>query len=323
MTIKKKLGVAIWTIGTHAQKNVIPALSSYDGLTLIGGYTRDQIVLNSVAITNDCKKYASPDDLLADSSVDIVYLSSPTGIHYDQIYRCIKAKKNVLVEKTALPTLKETLELISLAEANGVGIMEAFMYRFHNQFIKLKKLIDAEKYGKVVKIECEFGFPHLNKDDIRYKKELDGGALFDAGAYTLSAARILLGDSSKVVWSRVLTEDGYDVDTEGNAILENDNNKIAICNWKFGASYINQISVWLDNAHILVDRSFSKPSSFDSKILVYQNGGLLEELHTGCDNHFINMLSLLRNNVIYNAFETEHEELLRQSEILNDINVIY
>lgn len=315
----QKLGVACWTIGQHAQKNIIPAIDNCDGVDLIGAYTRNENVLDSVCSETGCKRYSDEQELLLDPDVDLVYLSSPTGIHYEQIKKCLTAKKSVLVEKTALTDLQKVDEIIALAKSNGVLVMEAFMYRFHSQFKRLQDLLNSKKYGEIVRIECEFGFPHLPKGDIRYSKALEGGSLYDAGAYTLSAAQLLLGHHPDVKWARRCTEAGYEVDTFGNAILVNDINQIALCNWKFGASYINQIRIWLEQAHIVVDRAFSKPETYQSNIVVYHNGKVEEEIISGTDNHFVNMFSYVNNIIMTSNFELEYQNVYDQVKIFQAI----
>ncbi len=308
----QKLGVACWTIGQHAQKNIIPAIERCANVKLVGAYTRNEAVLDKVCSKTQCKKYPNEQELLSDIEVDLVYLSSPTGIHYEQIKKCITAKKSVLVEKTALTNLQQVEEIIELARANGVLVMEAFMYRFHNQFMQLQELLASEKYGEIVRIECEFGFPHLPNDDIRYSKDLEGGALYDAGAYTLSSARILLGANPKVEWARVVTDKDFEVDIAGNAVLSNDKNQLAMCSWKFGASYINQIRIWLEKGHVMVDRAFSKPETYESNILIHHNGKLQEDIEIGMDNHFVTMFAYISNVITSADFEFEYQQIYDQ-----------
>ena len=107
----------------------------------------------STEVWYSCVQYNDETDFLRDACIDAVYLSSPTGVHAEQISKCLNAGKSVLVEKTALPNLIETEELLAKAEQKGLVIMEAFMYRFHKQFQTLKKILDSKKYGEVIKID--------------------------------------------------------------------------------------------------------------------------------------------------------------------------
>ena len=312
------INIACWSIGQHAIKNMLPAIDNSKDINLVGIYTRS--VANSLEQSNlyDCKQNSDPIDLLNDKNVDAVYLSSPTGVHAEQILKCLNSGKSVLVEKTALPSVFETSQLIQLAQQNGLVIMEAFMYRFHNQFIALKQLIESKKYGEIIKIDCEFGFPHLNRTDIRYNGDLCGGSTYDAGAYTLSAARYLLGDKAEVVWAKTISKDDFDVDTQGYAMLES-NSRIANCTWVFGASYSNKIRIWCEQGHILCDRAFSKSPSYSSSLIITHNGSVVETIDTGSDDHFIKMLTYFSNLILTSNFKDEHLDLLEQAKLVEQV----
>ena len=182
----------------------------------------------------------------------------------------------------------------------------------------MKKLILSKEFGEILKLDIEFGFPHLSEDNIRYRKDLGGGALFDAGAYTLSAARNLLGEDIKLVWANVICEKGFEVDVGGNAILVS-NNTVANCSWAFGATYRNQIRLWTSDYDILCMRAFSKPNDYSTKIILRQNGIVVEEIEIGCDDHFVNMLTYFTNVERSSNVAIEHNQILRQAELLRSI----
>jgi dTDP-3,4-didehydro-2,6-dideoxy-alpha-D-glucose 3-reductase len=169
------LNIAVWTIGKHARRNILPAINNSESVNLIGILTRNIDVLSSQSKQYGCYAYNSSDELLQDSSVAAVYISSPNGLHYAQVKQCLLNNKHVIVEKSALVSLEETQEIIKLAKNKNLLVMEAFMFLYHQQFSDLKKMIESEKYGKTLFMEASFGFPHLSKENIRYSKELAGG----------------------------------------------------------------------------------------------------------------------------------------------------
>ncbi|MDA3834767.1 MAG: Gfo/Idh/MocA family oxidoreductase [Spirochaetales bacterium] len=310
------LNFACWSLGQHAIKNILPAIKQSAKTNLIGIYTRDQVKLKECSTRFSCKAYSSVIQMLSDENIDAIYISSPTGIHGEQVRSALYHGKHVLVEKTAFSSLALTQELVDFARNNNLVLMEAFMYRFHQQFQLLKDLDGSGKYGKLKEINCRFGFPHLDKKNIRYSKCLAGGALNDAGSYTISAAHQLLGESATVVWSTVGSEEGYEVDTIGASVLINGYGVIANCSWGFGFSYINEIRLWYEKAHILVDRAYSKPDTFDSSILVFSNGHLIEKLISGCDNHFESMIDYFSATIYSDHFICEYEQLVNQAELI-------
>jgi len=315
------LNIAVWTVGEHARRNILPAISKSESVNLVGMFTRNIDVLTSQSKQYDCHAYNNSDELLVDSNVQVVYISSPNAIHYEQVKQCLLNNKHVIVEKSALSSLEETQEIIDLAKSKDLVIMEAFMFLYHRQFSDLKELIKSEKYGKMLFVEASFGFPHLSKDDIRYSKELAGGALNDAGAYTICAILNLLGSDSELIFSDLNTEDGYGVDTSGIAVLMKDDVK-AVCKWAMGGSYINEISIRCENGHIVVDRAFSKPDSYESKIQINHNGKVIEEIASGKDNHFVNMLEYFSVLLSNKSFNNKCSVLITQSEILDKIRQV-
>ena len=312
------LNIAVWTVGDHARRNILPAINKSKSVNLVGIFTRNIDVLTSQRKQYDCHAYNDSGELLSDSNVEVVYISSPNAMHYEQVKQCLLSNKHVIVEKSALSSLEETQEIIDLAKSKSLVIMEAFMFLYHRQFSDLKELIESEKYGKMLFMEASFGFPHLSKDDIRYSKELAGGALNDAGAYTICAILNLLGSDSELIFSDLNTEDGYDVDTSGMAIFKKDNIK-AVCKWAMGGSYKNEITIWCEKGHIVVDRAFSKPETYESKIKITHNGKMTGEIASGKDNHFLNMFDMLLVNIKSDIYLKGVSSILLQSIVLSNI----
>jgi len=314
----KTIKIAAWSIGEHAQRNILPAFSNTTNTELCGIYTRNAEILKEQSLKYGCRSYASSTEMLNDIDLDAIYISSPNSLHYEQILEALKCGKHVLVEKSALSTIAETKQILDIASKNGLFVMEAFMYHFHQQFEDLKNLIESKKYGPIVFIEASFGFPHLNEGNIRYSKRLSGGALNDAGAYTISAVLNLLGLDSVLEYSLIDTQRGYEVDTSGLAIFKKNKAK-AICKWAFGSSYRNDIIIWCEKGHILVERAFSKPPGYESKIQITNNGVSIEEIVSGKDNHFVKMIDCFTEMVMNKVFLSENNKLLSQAIILDKI----
>ena len=85
-----------------------------------------------------------------------------------------------------------------------------------------------------------------------------------------------------------------------------------------GASYKNEIRVWCDYGHIVIDRAFSKSEDYATKIQVFHNGVIVEEFTPGVDNHFINMIEYFRN-ILLTPNSEQGYDLLPQSRIMQRI----
>ena len=79
------------------------------------------------------------------------------------------------------------------ARANGVKLMEAFMYRFHPRTEKAIELVQGSALGPIKLVRSAFTFKLTSPDNIRLSSELGGGSLMDVGCYCVNSARTLLG----------------------------------------------------------------------------------------------------------------------------------
>jgi hypothetical protein len=88
-----------------------------------------------------------------------------------------------------------------------------------------------------------------------------------------------------------------------------------------GGSYINNITIWCEKGHVIVDRAFSKPEGYKSKIQINHNGEIVEEVLSGEDNHFINMLEYLSSLIHHQQFDKQYKFLINQSKILQEVRL--
>ena len=108
--------------------------------------------------------------------------------------------------------------MVAAARANGVLLMEAFMYRFHPRTVQLVERVRAGDIGEPRVIRSAFTFTLRRANNIRLSAELGGGALMDVGCYCVNASRTLLGMEpvEAQAWARF---GATGVDTEMHAAL--------------------------------------------------------------------------------------------------------
>src|SRR6266567_5122855 len=87
-----------------------PLVSSVDGLELAAVVERhsDQARQRYPGITT----YRALEDLLADASIELVVVATPTGTHFDVARQVLAAGRNVVVDKPASVTSIEISKLI-------------------------------------------------------------------------------------------------------------------------------------------------------------------------------------------------------------------
>jgi xylose dehydrogenase (NAD/NADP) len=162
--------------------------------------------------------HGSYEELLADPGVDAVYVSLPNGLHHPWTLRALAAGKHVLCEKPYTRRAVEVEEAYAAADAGGLILMEAFMYRHHPQTAHVQELVGSGAIGRLCAVKTTFTFPLGDLTNVRADAALDGGALMDVGCYCVSAIRLLAGEPERVSGELVLGETGVDMAFHGTLV---------------------------------------------------------------------------------------------------------
>jgi predicted dehydrogenase len=139
------------------------------------------------------RAYASYEELLADDDVDAVYNPLPNHLHAEWTMKAADAGKHILCEKPITLDRAEAATVSAHCEAAGVALQEAFMYRFHPQWLRTKELVDAGDIGELRAVQTWFSYFNDDATNIRNIAEFGGGALMDIGCYPISVSRWLFG----------------------------------------------------------------------------------------------------------------------------------
>ncbi|MCL2648422.1 MAG: aldo/keto reductase [Phycisphaerales bacterium] len=140
------------------------------------------------------KRYGSYEALLADKSIDAVYIATPHPQHLEWACKAAEAGKNVLVEKPIGLNHAQAMIALEHARKNNVFLMEAFMYRCSPMFAKVIELIQHNAIGQVRALQANFSFNcGPNYESRALKNSLGGGGILDVGCYPTTFARLLAG----------------------------------------------------------------------------------------------------------------------------------
>jgi D-xylose 1-dehydrogenase (NADP+, D-xylono-1,5-lactone-forming) len=158
--------------------------------------------------------HGSYEALLADPEVDAVYIAVPNSLHHPLTMQAISAGKHVLVEKPYTRHPAEVAEAFDAADAAGLIVMEAFMWRHAPHVRRFMELLP--EVGELKSIRATFSFVLTAKGDVRLDPDLDGGALMDVGCYCVSGSRLAAGaDPVRVFGRQTLGSSGVDVGFSG------------------------------------------------------------------------------------------------------------
>jgi len=287
------INIGILGTANIAIRSVIPAMVSLpEYFKVYGIASRTLEKAEKTSSEFGCKAFDGYEALLADDCIQAVYIPLPTGLHFEWVTKSLQAGKHVLCEKSLGCSLKETQEMVELAESNGLSLVENFQFRFHSQLAKLKMLVESGKIGDVRSLRCSFGFPPFHdKENIRYNKKLGGGALLDAGAYMMKISTILIGDEDLNVNSAVWhVDEALDVDLHGTGFLINSKNGLT-SHIAFGFDHFYQcgVEVWGSKGKFRTNRLFTARADYKPLFVLETNSGV-EQLELDVDDHFRNML---------------------------------
>lgn len=206
-------------------------------------------------------------DLVKREDIDAVYIATPNKTHSKLAIAVAENGKHLICEKPLAHNLQTTRKIISICEENSVALLEGFTYQFHPQHKALGKLVAEDCIGEPVLFQAKFGFPPLNRDNFRYQKELGGGALLDAGSYTIHAARRFFGCEPTNVYA-VSNRQRHEVDIHGSVLLDFGSCKTATLAFGFDNYYQNTYSIWGTKGKVSLTRAFSISETFAPMIIL-------------------------------------------------------
>jgi D-xylose 1-dehydrogenase (NADP+, D-xylono-1,5-lactone-forming) len=153
--------------------------------------------------------HGSYEALLADPEVDAVYIGLPNSLHHPMTMMALAAGKHVLSEKPYSRHPEQVGEAFDAAEAAGLVLMEAFMWRHSPQTRRFMELLP--EVGDLQSIRSTFSFVMTKTSDVRLEPSLDGGALMDVGCYAVSGSRLVAGaEPVRVFGEQTLGPSGVD-----------------------------------------------------------------------------------------------------------------
>ncbi|MDT8382319.1 MAG: Gfo/Idh/MocA family oxidoreductase [Brevefilum sp.] len=187
------------------RKAMIPALKKIPIAEVLAVASRDGERAKKFAEELEIPKpYGSYQALLEDPEIDAVYIPLPNHLHKEWTIRAAEAGKHILCEKPLALNASECEMMIAAANENGVILMESFMYRYHPRILAAVEMVRSGKIGSLKTIETGFTFYMHNRDDIRMKPEMGGGALMDVGCYCINISRLMAGRNPVAVQAQAV-----------------------------------------------------------------------------------------------------------------------
>ncbi|MCX6349527.1 MAG: Gfo/Idh/MocA family oxidoreductase [Candidatus Aureabacteria bacterium] len=184
-------------------RRVIPAINAAGRSRVVAVASRDPRRGQEFASRWEIpRSFDSYEALLDSPEIEVVYVPLPNHLHCEWTVRAVEAGKQVLCEKPLALSTAEVDRVIAAARNKKAQVLEALAYRAHPQFAKLLEIARKGEIGKVKLIRARYCFTlGAGPGNIRWRKEMGGGALWDVGGYPVSFARAIVGEAPEEVFA--------------------------------------------------------------------------------------------------------------------------
>jgi predicted dehydrogenase len=200
-------------------RKVIPGIqrSPHSRVTAIASRSLDR-ARRAAAELGIEKAYGSYRELLADPDIDAVYNPLPNDLHVPLTLEAAAAGKHVLCEKP-IALDRADAERLRTARKDRI-IIEAFMVRFHPQWLRAREIVRSGELGEVRAICGQFSYHNADPANIRNDPGKGGGGLMDIGCYPVVVARFLFEAEPRRVVSLVERDPAFTTDRLASALVD-------------------------------------------------------------------------------------------------------
>ena len=156
------------------------------------------------------KAYGSYEEMLSDPEVQLVYITTPHSLHYEQLLLCLEYGKNVICEKAFTVNADQAKQVYAKAKEKGLYAAEAIWTRYMPSRKMIQDIIDSGVIGKLNVVTANLSYKIDWKDRL-VDPNLAGGTLLDVGIYGLNFALMHFGNEIERMESSVwMTPSGVD-----------------------------------------------------------------------------------------------------------------
>jgi len=180
-----------------ADKALIEPAKAIDEVELVGIAARDPARAEALARRTGIERvYPTYADLIADGSLDAVYIPLANSLHAEWTIAALEAGRHVLCEKPLTSNAPQAETVVGTAQRCGRVMMEAFHWRYHPVAYRIIEL--SRQIGPLQRVEAHFNVK-IPSDNVRFQLELAGGGFMDLGCYCVHMVRTVVGSEPEVL----------------------------------------------------------------------------------------------------------------------------
>jgi predicted dehydrogenase len=167
----------------------------------------------AVAEEHKCQLVADYRDKAVLDAVDAVIICTPPNLHHDIARYFLERGVHVLCEKPLTTVSEQARDLVSLSRDKDLLLMMASKFRYVDDIIKAKAIVESGILGRIILYENTFCSKITMGDRWNADKAVSGGGvLIDNGSHSVDIARYLLGPIVDVQAQNGLPTQGLDVE---------------------------------------------------------------------------------------------------------------
>jgi glucose-fructose oxidoreductase len=246
----RKIRYAVVGLGKIAQEAVLPAFQhARRNSQLTALVSQDKRKMQRLARkyraahTWTYEEYA---DCLQSGAVDAVYIALPNSMHCEFAVRAANAGIHVLCEKPLATTEKECASMIAAAEESGVQLMTAYRLHFERANTQALEIVRSGKIGEPLIFQSTFTMQVKDLNNIRLRKAVGGGTLYDIGIYCINAARHVF--QAEPIEVTCVTANGdeprfHEVEATASAVMRFPDERLATFTCSFGAGDVSSYTI--------------------------------------------------------------------------------
>ena len=242
---RKQVRYAVVGLGHIAQVAVLPAFgNARRNSRLCALVSGDPVKLEELGRKYQLERrcsYAQYDELLRSGDIDAVYIALPNSLHAEYAIRAAEAGVHVLVEKPMAVTEEQCERMANAARDAQVKLMVAYRLHFERANLEAIEVARSGRIGEPRLFSSSFTM-QVVPGNIRVKRELGGGTLYDIGIYCINAARGLFRDEPVEVRAMTVGASG-EVEESITAILRFPGERIASFTCSFGAADVSEYRI--------------------------------------------------------------------------------
>lgn len=157
MSEQRKARLAFVGCGAFTNAQIFPCIEQLPRIEIVGvcDLVREKAEAAS-RMFNCCPVYDDLDAMLNEIEVDGCFVIGPAPVQYAVAPKIMKKGIPVYVEKPSANTSAEALEMVKIAQENGVWGQVGFMKRFCNAYQLAKQIVKKDEFGDLNLVNCKF-----------------------------------------------------------------------------------------------------------------------------------------------------------------------